>query len=323
MIEITHDTLIVRHAELYRNPARQSDGNAGSCRPVPGRPSKHRANIDADRSRPPRLEPWHVAGKGTDTVCDDMGQRSQGPTGWADTVRDPCWQWLIRKGTPGMGAGCRRRGSPGRSWSAAPGAEPAIPATSWCPWPHPRPQGVTEFPAPTTPVAVVRTPWSVMQLDTGNLMADEPVPAPSMRDIPDGGVGASEHHFTNQRQLAEPDTLMPARRIPRQCEYPTARGLQLHAVVRTIAELIPERGLLPLGHADCLARTFLPGRPVRHGIVDIAIGPSRAGARPGAVRVAAALDLSGAFNPRPLVRRSSETGHGGKGVRKLAAFRED
>ena len=121
------------------------------------------------------------------------------------------------------------------------------------------------------PVAIVRRPWPVMQLDTGNLMADEPIPAPSMRDIPDGGVGVSEHRLTSQRQLPEPDTLMPARRIPRHREYPTARGLQLHAVVRAIAKRVLERRLPPLGCADHLARPFLPGRPARHGVVDLAI----------------------------------------------------
>jgi hypothetical protein len=68
-----------------------------------------------------------VAGKGTGAGRDDMGQRGQNLAGWADTVRDLCWQWLIRKGTPGMGAGSRRRGSTGRSSSAVPGAEPCGP----------------------------------------------------------------------------------------------------------------------------------------------------------------------------------------------------
>ena len=123
----------------------------------------------------------------------------------------------------------------------------------------------------SAPVAIVRSPWPVVQLDTGNLMADEPIPAPSARDIPDGGAGVSEHSFTSQRQLPEPDTLTPARRIPRHREYPAARGLQLHAVVHAIAERILERRFPPLGCADYLARPFPPGRPVRHGVVDLAI----------------------------------------------------
>src|SRR5215469_3575201 len=140
-----------------------------------------------------------------------------------------------------------------------------------------------------------------MQLDIGNFMADEPMPAPGTRDIPDGGVGIGEHRFTDQLQLTQPNTLMPAGRIPRDAEHPTACGLQLHAVVRAIAELIPGRRLLPLRRGDHLPRPLLPAGPIQHGVVDVAVADRRQ-LEPGqAQRMKTPLfDLGEACNPRPL-----------------------
>ena len=75
------------HAELYHHPASRSDVNTASCRPVPGHPSKHGANIDAHWSRP-------IPGR----ACKGMAVRRAvrasrfwGLAEAADTVRDPCW----------------------------------------------------------------------------------------------------------------------------------------------------------------------------------------------------------------------------------------
>jgi hypothetical protein len=92
--------------------------STASCRPVPGRPSKHGANIDAQRSRPLRGPlPVKVQLPATSHVMAAPGVRRKRP----DTVSDPCGQ------LPGLDPGEQPRiipSAPGEFGAARSGAVP-------------------------------------------------------------------------------------------------------------------------------------------------------------------------------------------------------
>ena len=79
------------------HPCRAVD--TGLCRGVPGHPSKHGANVDVHRSRPPwprmsglwRGEAMAIVGKGIDAWRDAMCELRLESRKTTDTVRDPCW----------------------------------------------------------------------------------------------------------------------------------------------------------------------------------------------------------------------------------------
>ncbi len=65
--------------------------STGSCRHVPGHPSKHGANIDPERSRPlPEPLPVEVQLHATRYMSPAPGVQAE----TVSTVRDPCWQRL-------------------------------------------------------------------------------------------------------------------------------------------------------------------------------------------------------------------------------------
>jgi hypothetical protein len=72
-------------------PASRSDVGTGFCRPVPGRPSKHGANIGSERSRPlPEPLPVEVQLPATRYMSPAPGDEAE----TVSTVRDSCWQRL-------------------------------------------------------------------------------------------------------------------------------------------------------------------------------------------------------------------------------------
>ena len=83
---------------MPRNPSSgyvtQYSSGTGSYRPVPGRPSKHGANVDAGRSRPMRPRAWFAAWKGIAARRAMDASRARSSAEAADTIRDLCWQCL-------------------------------------------------------------------------------------------------------------------------------------------------------------------------------------------------------------------------------------